>query len=127
MNINLNCNAFWNGATVNFYRQGGGCGNTGEIAAIFDHEWGHGIDNNQGNTSISSPGEAIADIYALLRLDTSCIGRGFNIGVNCDGYGDGCTQCTGVREVDFARHVSGQRGCVPNVCRRSSTSSVDGK
>ena len=107
MNINLTCNAFWNGATVNFYRQGGGCGNTGEIAAIFDHEWGHGLDNNSGNTTVSSPGEAIADIYALLRLDTSCIGRGFLIGANCDGYGDACTSCSGVREVNFARHASG--------------------
>jgi hypothetical protein len=38
MNINDSCNAYWNGS-VNFYRRGGGCGNTGEIAAIFDHEW----------------------------------------------------------------------------------------
>jgi len=39
MNIKNTCNAFWNGSTVNFYRYGGGCRNTGEIAAIFDHEW----------------------------------------------------------------------------------------
>ncbi|MEO8198383.1 MAG: hypothetical protein ABI689_16850, partial [Thermoanaerobaculia bacterium] len=37
MNINNQCNANWNGSQVNFYRSGGGCGNTGEIAAIFDH------------------------------------------------------------------------------------------
>src|SRR6185295_6741499 len=40
VNINLTCNAFWNGSTINFYRSGGGCRNTGEIAAVFDHEWG---------------------------------------------------------------------------------------
>ena len=34
MNINDTCNAFWNGSTVNFYRSGGGCANTGEIAAV---------------------------------------------------------------------------------------------
>ncbi|MCP4247880.1 MAG: hypothetical protein GY778_12600, partial [bacterium] len=46
MNINLTCNAFWNGSTVNFYRSGGGCANTGELAAVFLHEWGHGMDTN---------------------------------------------------------------------------------
>ena len=67
MNINQTCNAFWNGGTVNFYRdRRGSCRNTGEIAAIFDHEWGHGMDNNGVNPNISGPGEAIADIHALL-------------------------------------------------------------
>ena len=99
MNINLTCNAFWNGATVNFFRQGAGCGNTGEIAAIFDHEWGHGMDNNGVNPNISSPGEAIADIHAILRLNTSCIGRGFLQTGTCGGYGDACTACTGVRDI----------------------------
>ncbi len=46
MNLNSTCNAFWNGSTVNFYRSGGGCRNTGELAAVFDHEWGHGMDDN---------------------------------------------------------------------------------
>ena len=46
MNINLTCNAFWNGSTVNFYHAAAAAGNTGEIAAVFDHEWGHGMDNN---------------------------------------------------------------------------------
>src|SRR5687768_3745455 len=46
MNIADSCNAFWDGQTVNFYRSGGTCANTGEIAAVFDHEWGHGLDDN---------------------------------------------------------------------------------
>ena len=33
-----------------------GCRNTGEIAAIFDHEWGHGMDNNGVNPNIALPG-----------------------------------------------------------------------
>ncbi len=108
MNIQQTCNANWTG-TVNFFRSGGGCRNTGEIAAIFDHEWGHGMDNNGVNPNIAGPGEAIADIYALLRLDTSCVGRGFFINQTCDGYGDVCdgtpqTGCTGVRDIDFMNH-----------------------
>jgi trimeric autotransporter adhesin len=110
MNINQTCNAFWNGATVNFYRDSGSqCRNTGEIAAIFDHEWGHGIDDNGINGTISSPGESIADIHAILRLNNSCVGRGFLKNQTCGGYGDACigttaTGCTGVRDSDFAQH-----------------------
>jgi hypothetical protein len=105
MNIVTTCNAFWNGATVNFYRSGGGCNNTGELAGVFDHEWGHGMDNNDAVPSVSSPGEGIADVYASLRLDDSCIGRNFRAS-NCGGYGNPCTQCTGIREIDWAKHTA---------------------
>lgn len=105
MNIVNTCNANWNGSQVNFYRSGGGCRNTGEIAAIFDHEWGHGMDSNDNVPGGSSPGEATADTYAALRLNTSCIGRGFFQSGNCSGYGDACTSCSGVRDIDYAKHV----------------------
>jgi uncharacterized repeat protein (TIGR01451 family) len=121
MNIKSTCNAFWDGASVNFYQSGCSssatsgppecadgtfCGNTGEIAAVFDHEWGHGLDNNGTDDSISSPGEAIADIYGILRLTDSCFGRGFfaSPGDTCGGYGSPCLTCSGVRDLDFAKH-----------------------
>ncbi|MEE8523783.1 MAG: hypothetical protein V3T72_07605 [Thermoanaerobaculia bacterium] len=107
MNINNTCNAFWNGVTVNFYRSGGGCFNTGEIAGVFDHEWGHGIDANDATPGIASPsGEGIADIYMAMRLDTSCIGRNFRSTV-CTGFGDPCLTCTGVRDIDYLKRQSG--------------------
>jgi hypothetical protein len=105
MNINLTCNAFWGGGTVNFYRQGGACNNTGEIAAIFDHEWGHGMDDNDANAVISNPGEGIADIYMALRLKESCMGRNFR-NTNCGGYGNACLACTGVRELDWDQRAN---------------------
>ncbi len=108
MNINQNCNAFWDGSTINFYRSGGNCANTGELQGVVDHEWGHGMDNNDSVPAISFPGEGVADLYAALRLDQSCIGRGFFIAGNCGGYGDPCTMCDGIREIDWAKHVSGQ-------------------
>jgi hypothetical protein len=109
MNIPSACNAFWGGSSVNFYRSNAQCRNTGEIAGIFDHEWGHGLDNNGTNPNISGPGEAIADIHAMMRLNTSCMGRGFFQAQVCSGYGDTCngtatTGCTGVRDLDFANH-----------------------
>jgi hypothetical protein len=107
MNINNTCNAFWNGSTVNFYRAGGGCANTGEIAGVFDHEWGHGMDANDVVGGIAGPsGEGIADIYTALRLNDSCIGRNFLSG-NCSGNGDACTDCSGVRDIDYLKRQSG--------------------
>jgi Zn-dependent metalloprotease len=100
MNINNTCNAFWNGSTVNFYRSGGGCSNTGEIAAVFLHEWGHGMDTNTGGSaSDKGSGEAVGDTFAFLETKNGCIGPNFRPGVNCTN----CTACTGVRDVaDFA-------------------------
>lgn len=108
MNIDLECNAFWNGSSINFYRNLGTCRNTGEIAAVFDHEWGHGMDANDAHPGISFPGEAPADIYAMLRLNDSCIGRGFFLSGTCGGNGDPCTVCTGVRDADWTKRQSGQ-------------------
>jgi hypothetical protein len=107
VNINQACNAFWNGSTVNFFFQGGGCANTGELASIVDHEFAHGLDNNAGDTRISRPSEAMGHVLAALRQQDSCIGRGFDLFSNCSGFGDPCTSCTGLEDVDFARHASG--------------------
>jgi trimeric autotransporter adhesin len=97
MNINNTCNAFWNGSTVNFYRSGGGCSNTGELAAVFLHEWGHGMDTNSGGAaSENASGEAAGDTFAFLETRDSCIGDNFRPGVNCAN----CDSCTGVRDVE---------------------------
>jgi hypothetical protein len=120
MNINLTCNAFWDGYTVNFYRSGGGCRNTGEIAAVFDHEWGHGLYNYDSGGFMSNSSEGYADIAGILRLQTSCVGHGFFSGASsgCGSASDGSgpnrnesqtgthcdTNCSGVRDADYARH-----------------------
>jgi hypothetical protein len=103
MNIPQACNANWNGSTINFYRSSvaQSCSNTGELAGVFDHEWGHGMDNNDAVPTVSNPGEGIADVYASLRLDDSCIGRGFFTDGPCGGYGNPCDTCTGIRDIDW--------------------------
>ena len=116
VNINQNCNAFWNGSTVNFYRSGSGCGNTGELPGVSLHEYGHGLDSNDGNGSANhdqGTGETYGDFTAALQLHQSCIGAGF-LGGNCGGYGDACTSCTGVRDIDWAKHVSNTPHTVAN-------------
>jgi hypothetical protein len=107
VNIDNNCNAFWNGATVNFYTSGGGCGNTGEDAGISMHEWAHGLDSNDGNGSSleNGTGETYGDFTAALQTFDSCIGQGF-LGGNCGGYGNPCSSCDGVRDIDWGQHSS---------------------
>ncbi len=120
VNINSACNAYWNGWSINFFKSGGGCRNTGEIAGVFDHEWGHDLDYNDANGELSNPSESYADIVAMYRLQTSCMGYGFfeaydlGCGVTADGTGHNtdlsqtggsrcALNCSGVRETDWGQ------------------------
>jgi trimeric autotransporter adhesin len=139
VNINATCNGFWNGSTINFYRSGGGCRNTGELAGVFDHEWGHGMDDNDANGTISNSGEGYADIAAIYRYQDSCVGHGFfmppaaSCGLTADGTGRNtneaqtggthcATDCSGVRDADFGKHSDGIADTPLNhVCPRCNT------
>ncbi|MDY7224932.1 endopeptidase [Hyalangium rubrum] len=140
VNINSTCNAFWNGSSVNFYRSGGGCRNTGEIGAVFDHEWGHGMDDFDANGTLSNSSEGYADIAAIYRLQTSCVGHGFfqspdkGCGMTADGTGVNvneaqtgtahcATNCSGVRDADWAKHSDNTPDTPQNhVCPRCTAS-----
>ncbi len=104
VNINNTCNAFWDGTSINFYREGSGCSNTGELSPVVYHEWGHGLDSNTSHTSPdSSSSEALADAMSILQLRVSCVGHNFRPGVPC-GYG--CDEsCTGVRDAAIRPHA----------------------
>lgn len=122
VNLNSTCNAFWDGFSINFYHSGNGCRNTGEIAGIVDHEWGHGLDHNDSGGSLSNSSEAYADIAAIYRLQTSCVGHGFyatvddGCGQTADGTGFNSNEnqmggfhcnldCSGVRDADWDKHA----------------------
>lgn len=77
VNINATCNATWNGQ-ANFYRSGGGCNNTGEIADVMQHEWGHGLDGNT-QSGDSATGEGTADHVAMMVTHDSVIGPYFRV------------------------------------------------
>jgi hypothetical protein len=106
VNIHDTCDAFWDSdeGTVNFLKSEDGCGNTGELAGIVQHEWGHGLDFNDGGGS-DSPAEAYADIVAFLESRDSCVGPGFYLTHSCYGFGDACLDCTGVRDHDWDEHA----------------------
>lgn len=85
------CNAFWNGSSINFYNQsasgcsGTGCANTGEIQSVVHHEYGHGVqDHAVGGSGNEGIHEGNADVMANFMTDDSVIGRGFCL-VNCGG------------------------------------------
>ncbi len=98
-NVNATCNATWNGR-LNMYRAGNGCGNTGQLQGVVVHEWGHGMDQNDGG-GYDNPSEGYADVVAVFENRESCVGRGFKPAEQCSGYGDTCLDCTGIRDMDW--------------------------
>ncbi|MBI5646063.1 MAG: hypothetical protein HY962_03960 [Ignavibacteriae bacterium] len=89
VNVNQTCNAFWDPAktTLNFFKAGGSgaqrCGNTGEIADVVYHEFGHGIQQfmytkiRRSGISNQALGEAMSDIVAMMIRDDPRLGIGF--------------------------------------------------
>ena len=135
-NINQNCNAFWNGSSLNFFRSGGGCSNTGEIRDVMQHEWGHGMDKNDGvQPAEGGTGEAYGDHIALFVDHDSCVGASFwasSTGPYCINTPD-CTTtaaCTGVRNIDEKRTVAnpsvGNAGGLMSIATASTWCSPSG-
>ncbi len=81
--IDSECNAFFDGRGVNFFQSSLSCGNTGEIASVIQHEFGHGIHiwlttKLTGQPPVDgSIKEAIADMTSNLLSDDPRIGLGF--------------------------------------------------
>ncbi|HEY8020689.1 MAG TPA: hypothetical protein VIH93_06295, partial [Thermoanaerobaculia bacterium] len=128
VNVNLTgtCNAFWSPTShdLNFYQSFGTCKNTGENSGVTFHEFGHGLDTNDGNgfSPDNGTGESTADVTAFLALHDSCIGPG-TLASNCMGYGDACTSCSGFRDVDWAKHSSNTPHTVANFTQTDCGSS----
>lgn len=80
VNLNQTCNAYFDG-TVNFFRAGNGCNNTGRIADVVYHEWGHGfhlwsiLGGFQGFDGSLS--EGASDVVAFLMTGDPRIGPWF--------------------------------------------------
>ncbi|HLT40035.1 MAG TPA: hypothetical protein VK034_27330, partial [Enhygromyxa sp.] len=81
VNIDDSCNAFAEGNTINFYLAGGGCENTGLIADVIYHEYGHvahimGIIPGVGLFD-GAHSEGASDYLAATIVGDSAMGRGF--------------------------------------------------
>ncbi len=68
VNLDDTCNAYFDGG-VNFFRAGRGCNNTGRIADVVFHEWGHGFHYYSllAGRYDGSLGEGAADVIAFLQ------------------------------------------------------------
>lgn len=126
------CNAFWNGSSVNFFKSAKPlfCNNTGEIAGVALHEWGHGMDSFDATGAApgeKASGEAMGDWFAVLESQISCGAVGFrlqhptNVWNDTAGYGDLNTNtgsdaesCSGIRDVDYTRYCNhgSASGCI---------------
>ncbi len=90
VNINSTCNAYWDGSSINFYRAGGGCGNTGQMGDVIYHEYGHGMTQWIYGGNPADVGEGNSDIAAFLIDNNPIVGEGF--------YLDNCA--SGIRTAD---------------------------
>jgi hypothetical protein len=84
VNIPSVCNAYWDGVGVNFFKwglqsSGRACANTGMIADVIYHEYGHGI--TQETWAPYGPSgamhEGLSDYLAATITNQPVIGRGF--------------------------------------------------
>ncbi len=128
VNVNINdvCNAFWDGTALNFFKSGQfasssgllDCKNTGEIRDVMQHEWGHGLDENDGDEpgyalgiGDFATGEAAADHIALFVDHDSCIGQSFYNRFSgpflADPDAATIATCDGVRNIDELRATRG--------------------
>ena len=95
VNINSSCNAYYDGQ-INFYAAGSGCNNTGRIADVNYHEWGHGFHYvsvlyGGGSNIDGSISEGIGDTIAFFLTGDSTIAPYFQ------------TNGSGIREVSSNR------------------------
>jgi Zn-dependent metalloprotease len=86
-NVNIStdvCNAYWNGNSINFYKEGGGCVNMATISDVVMHEYGHAITQytytSQPIPTANGMGEGMSDIVAQTITNDYLIGRGINGG-----------------------------------------------
>jgi hypothetical protein len=79
VNQNDVCNAYYDGYSINFFRSGQGCTNTGENRDVVHHEWGHGFHAWQlrSGSFDGSLSEGAADTVAFFQSGSNYIGPGF--------------------------------------------------
>ena len=81
------CNAFYDGVSVNFYDLAAGCNPTSLIADVVYHEYGHAINdwyyNSMGSFFLNGAmNEGYADLWAMSLADIAEIGKGFYVDNN---------------------------------------------
>ena len=104
-----NCNAFYDGSSINFYEQGNNCRSFATIDDIVYHEYAHGI-NDKYYVSLGSTfnngamDEGYADVWALSLADDLQVGEAYHI----DNPGSAIRRYDGVPKI-FPIDLQGDR------------------
>jgi uncharacterized protein (TIGR03382 family) len=81
VNINQDCNAFFDGKSVNFFHASTRCENTGRIQDVVFHEFGHSVHTAEILPGIGAfdgaMSEGAADFFAVQITEDPGMGRGF--------------------------------------------------
>jgi hypothetical protein len=75
VNLNDNCNAFYDYTSINFFTSGGGCPNTA-FSTVVHHEYGHHLVYMAGSGQ-GQYGEGMGDVMGVLILDEPGLAYGF--------------------------------------------------
>jgi len=76
-NLNATCNAYYDGSSINMYRAGGSCNNTG-FSTVVAHEEGHWANDIWGSGNGGDGfGEGNADVMAMYVYDVPIVGEFF--------------------------------------------------
>jgi Zn-dependent metalloprotease len=78
------CNAYYDGSSINFFAQGGGCTSFATVADVIYHEYGHGINHSfytDGGSFFNNGAmdEGYADFWAYSITQQAIIGLGTNL------------------------------------------------
>lgn len=111
-NVNLlqTCNAYWDGSSINFFHEGGNCSNTGRLADVVAHEYGHGItDFMYGpNDPASDMHEGNSDVIGNCLNNESKMGRGFYLDDCENGIRDSNNDMRWPEDIGGEGHHDGQ-------------------
>ena len=116
VNIDSSCNAYYDGSSINFYRNTGGCNNT-SFSVIVHHEYGHHLVNTAGSGQ-GEYGEGFSDVMGVLITGENKLAIGFYQGDCVDGIRNADNDCqyqsSGCSTCGSAIHACGQliSGCV---------------
>lgn len=76
VNLNDTCNAFYDYASINFYKAGNSCVNTAYDTVVY-HEYGHFVDDKAGGITNGGLSEGWGDVLAALATNQPLIGENF--------------------------------------------------
>lgn len=76
VNINENCNAYYQASGINFFRSGSGCPNTAFDTVVY-HEYGHYVDDMIGGIPSGGLSEGWGDLLAVYLTGQPVIGEDF--------------------------------------------------